>query len=431
MNSIKQDGLLYPIVIVHYLLAASCFTVLAAMLFFSVDTLSGHYFQPKLLALTHMAALGWGTLIIFGASYQLLPVVLETGLFSHKLAWFSFSFFISGLVLLVYTFWIFDPGIYMQAGGIFLLTGILLFGINIYLTGRRSKKKDAIEQEFILTACIWLLCTAILGVLLIFNFRYAFLPKDHLQFLKLHAHMGIAGWFLLLTIGVSAKLLPMFLVSSKPARKFLNLSYYLINGALILFLLDTYRYGINIKTYFILLAGAAGVVSYLIFVRSCFTSRIRKAVDPPILNTMLAFVLLAAGLIAAPFIIFYHLKNDALALRFTALYGTLLFMGWLSALILGQTFKTLPFIVWVKRYQHLAGKLKTPLPADLYKKTLLKVQSGAFVVFCLMFFPGLIAASPFFIKLGLLAFLIAAWGYFFNVLSVVLHKVKNPDHDKL
>ena len=33
--------------------------------------------SPRLLALTHVVALGWITLAIMGASYQLIPVVIE------------------------------------------------------------------------------------------------------------------------------------------------------------------------------------------------------------------------------------------------------------------------------------------------------------------------------------------------------------------
>lgn len=431
MSSIKQHPALYKIVVVHYLVSAVCFLALAIMLLFASDVLTGHYFHPRILAITHMAALGWGTLMIFGASYQLLPVVLETDLYNHRLAWFSFGFFLCGLISLVCAFWIFDPGLHMQVGSIFLLVGIVLYGVNIFLTGRKNKNAQSIEQELIITSCVWLTCTAILGALMVFNFRYAFLPEDHLQFLKLHAHMGIGGWFLLLIMGVSSKLLPMFLVSSKPRVKLLTWSYYLINAALILFLVDTYIFGINVRTYFIAAIAVSGIVSFLLFVRSCFTTRIRKAIDLPIMNTVLSFALLAAGIIVIPFIIYYHLKNDPAAVRLTTLYGTLLFMGWISALILGQTFKTLPFIVWVKHYEHLAGKVKTPLPADMYKSMLLKVQSAAFLLFCLSFFAGVLFKAQVFIIIGLVSLLCTALIYVLNVLKVLLHKTKIINYDKL
>lgn len=422
----EQNPSLYSLTVSHYLLSAICFVVLAVMVLFSSEELTGHYFHPQLLAVTHMAALGWGTLIIFGACYQLLPVILETGLYSYKLGWVSLSSFLSGLMLLVYAFWIFDPGHLMQCGSLLLLTGILLFGLNIFFTAKNNNKETT-HQEFILTACLWLIFTAILGTLLVFNFRYAFLPKDHLQFLKLHAHMGIGGWFLMLIIGVSSKLLPMFMVSARQKPLYLSWSYYLINIALLLFLADTYFYGINIKTYFIAFLAVAGISAWLIFIFHCFRSRMRNAIDMPLKFTFLSLILLCFAVFLLPLIVYHQLKANPEAVQYTLLYGTLLFMGWVSALILGQTFKTLPYIVWVKHYQHLAGKRIIPMPADLVNQLMLKIQFVAFLGFLIFFYIGLIVHSDLFRNLGLFSFLVTTLVYLANVLVVLNHKTKQND----
>ena len=223
MSTIGHNNPLYKIVSTHYLIAGLFFLVLAGMFLFSLEALSGHYFQPKILAMTHTAALGWGSMIIFGALYQLLPVILETKLYSIKLAWASITFFVPGIILLVYCFWIFDPGRYMQIAGVLVFIAIILFNLNVFFTVMH-KKQESIFQEFIITASLWLTLTALLGLLMVFNFQYSFLQKDHLHFLRLHAHMGIAGWFLMLIIGVSAKLLPMFLISGYEKKHLLLLA---------------------------------------------------------------------------------------------------------------------------------------------------------------------------------------------------------------
>lgn len=418
----KQAPGLYAIVLSHYIISALCFFILAIMLLFSVQELSGHYFHPKLLALTHMAALGWGTLIIFGAAYQLIPVVFESELYSNRLPWAGLCTFVAGLVLLVFSFWVFDPGLLMQAGGLLLLTGMLLFSVNVFFTAAGNKKQPGIQQEFIVSSCIWLLATALLGVLLVFNFRYPFLPKDHLHFLKLHAHLGIAGWFLLLIIGVSSRLIPMFIVSRKQNEKLLKWCYYLINLALVLFITDTYISGINIKTYFIAAIMIAGIVLYLVYVVQCYRSRLRKQTDLPMFNTFLSLLLVAAPLIMVPFIIKFNLSGDPRAITWSTLYGTLLFIGWISCLVLGQTFKTLPFITWVKKYEHLAGRIKTPLPADLYSKRLLQLQSCAFIAFCLTFYTGMIIGMPALLYTGSICLLLTSAVYLVNLLLIITHK---------
>lgn len=423
-NLTSQNSSLYGIVVAHYLLAAINFVVLAILLWFAKTELLGHYFHPQLLAITHMAALGWASLIIFGACYQLLPVILETELYSYKLAWLSLALFTIGLCFFVHSMWLFEPGWMMQTGGILLLTAILLFGINVFITAKRIRKPD-VYQDFIITSCMWLIATAILGVLLVFNFRFAFLPKDHLLFLKLHAHMGIVGWFLLLIIGVSSKLLPMFLVTSKFNTKLLSWTYNLLNLSLLLFLIDTYLFGLNYKTYLIVVLGFIAIVFWGIYIYQCFKNRMRKSIDLPIVYNIISMALLAIAVACLPFIIYYQLKAEFFAVKFTTVYGSLIFMGWISAIILGQTFKTLPFIVWTKQYENIAGKTNTPLPADIFNKSLLKLQLVTYLIFIACYFSGLLLSRNLLINIGLASFIIAALSYLCNVLIVLLHKSKS------
>ncbi len=423
MTAIKTKAGLYRIVVIHYLVAALCFFSLPVMMLFSLKAFTGHYFHPQILAITHMAALGWGTMIILGASYQLIPVVLETELFSRKLAWVSFSLFLPGLIALVYSFWVFVPGIHMQCGAALLLVAIILFTINVYLTANK-KKQQSIHEDFIFSACLCLCFTAALGTALVFNFTISIFSQDQLHFLKIHAHLGVVGWFLLMIIGVSSKLVPMFLVSSYQKTKLLSFSYYLIVSALLLFLVDSYFSGINYRTYLIALLGVAGVFCYLLFIFKCLKSRMRKKIDVPMMSTFLSFILLKIAIIIIPFIIYYHLKNNPVSIRYSLIYGVLLFMGWITALILGQTFKTLPFIVWVKHYEHLTGKVKTPMPADLFNNSLLKIQSLGFIIFCITFIPGCFFMSQPLLYTGISALIVTAAMYLANVFIMLFHKTK-------
>ncbi len=430
MSAIKHHPVLYKIVISHYLVAAIFFLALSIMFVFSINDLSGHYFQPKILALTHTAALGWGTLIIFGALYQLLPVILEKPLYSLSLCWVSFGFLVPGTILLIGAFWFFTPGFIMQLAGVLVLSGIVIFTLNVLLT-IRNQKVNTIFQEFIITSCMWLALTAVLGLLLVFNFKFLFLPQDHLAFLRLHAHLGIVGWFLMLVVGVSSKLIPMFLVSKYMKTELLSRTYYLINAALLLFLLDTYFYGINLKTNLILLIGVSGICIYLFYIYKCFISRIRRHVDFAMVQTLFSFALLAGSVVVLPFIFHYHLKQSPLAINLSVLYGILIFIGWISALILGQTFKTLPFIIWVKHYEHLTGKVKTPLPADLHSNLMLIIQYLAFLFFIITFICGFLFSSMVMKYVGASCLVITALSFCLHIAYLLFHKTKITCYDKI
>ena len=66
-----------PDVPLRYLLAAAAAFVLAAPgVVWLAPELAGHYYHPRVVALTHTVTLGWITLAIMGASYQLIPIVL-------------------------------------------------------------------------------------------------------------------------------------------------------------------------------------------------------------------------------------------------------------------------------------------------------------------------------------------------------------------
>ncbi|MET1054471.1 MAG: hypothetical protein ABWY16_04120, partial [Pedobacter sp.] len=385
---------------------------------------------PKILALTHMAALGWGSMIIFGALYQLLPVILETELYSIRLCWLSFISFSAGLVLLTACFWLFATGIYMEIAGLLLLTGIAALAVNVFLTVR-SHRDSAVQQQFIVTACGWLVLTAMMGVMMVFNFKFIFLNTDHLTFLRLHAHMGIGGWFLMLIMGVSSKLVPMFLVSRTQKKQLLDYSYYLVNGSLILFLINGYYNGISYSTYIITATSLAGTACFLVYIYHCFLSRLRRAIDLPMLETLVSFLLLIISILVIPFIMYEHLQRNPSAVSLTMLYGILLFMGWITALILGQTFKTLPFIIWVKHYEHLAGMVKTPSPAELTKKILLRIQFIAFTVFTLTFFSGVFFDLRVLKFSGACSLIVTAVTYFSHVIWLLFHHTKTEPYDNL
>lgn len=77
------------VVVPFFATAAVFFLVFSILLLLTGSQILGHYFQPRVLAIVHTLALGWGTMIIFGAAYQLVPVIFEHTLFAPKLAFFS------------------------------------------------------------------------------------------------------------------------------------------------------------------------------------------------------------------------------------------------------------------------------------------------------------------------------------------------------
>lgn len=402
-------------VVPFYATAALAFLALCIMLFFSVGNLNAHFFQPRLLALVHTAALGWATMVIFGATYQLLPVIFEHDLYSSRLAFLSYILLLPGSCLLIYSFWIFDSGIMMQIGGLLVFAAAVCFVLNVLFTAQDSDKYS-IQKTYIFTAGLWLLVTVTFGVLLVFNFS-RMLFQDHLQILKLHAHAGIAGWFLMMIIGVGTKLLPMFLLGKSDKTRLLNFAYVFINGGLVLFLVDGFISGVNYRAIIYTLLIAAGVVCFLLYMHNVYKNRLRKVLDFPMKWSMASLPLMLLAIIAIPFMLFFPK-----AFFITSIYGTLIFLGWLTSLIIGQTFKTLPFIIWNDRYKLLSGKQKIPMPKHLYKEKIIKYQFYIYLLGFVLLLMGILFQQSIVMQCAAGLLIAVALLYNFNVFTIIFRK---------
>lgn len=406
------------VVIPHYAFASFAFLVLSILLCLTPDIFIGHYFHPKLLAITHIAALAWGSMVVFGALYQFLPVILEKPLYSEMLAIFTLFLFSGGVVLLIYSFWNFFVGIHIQIASAIICFSLVLFAINVFCTASKITKWN-IETEFIVTAIIWLLLTAVIGALMAFNFSFPFLPKSHLLFLKLHAHSGIVGWFLLLIMGVASKLIPMFLLSTNLNKKKLNYSFYLTNIGLIGFLVHAYlneEKSFSIIYALIIITGIYFFISYLY---EAYKKRIRKQLDIGLKHSFLAIVIFIFPIIAALIIAINPTLKITEVAQLILFYGASIFLGFVSSLILGQTFKTLPFIVWLHLYKNKPASEKTLLPKDLYSDKLVFAQFLIYFAAIIVLLAGILFSSVYTIQVGAILFLITAVFYNINVVLII------------
>ena len=116
----------YKVILPFYIYGAVSFLVATIMLLASNQDFTGHYFNPHILAVTHTMALGWGTMIILGASHQLVPVLIEGRLYSEKLAMYTFYLAAIGIPVLVYAFYVFNMGPIAKWGGRFVVIAVLL-----------------------------------------------------------------------------------------------------------------------------------------------------------------------------------------------------------------------------------------------------------------------------------------------------------------
>ncbi len=407
----------------HFIFGSLALFVLSIMIILADSNLLESYFNNKIIAITHMAVLGWAVMIVFGALYQLIPVVFETSLYSEKLA--KFTFWLSGLsiLFLTYTFWIGAYTSLLIYASILMFISLLLFIINIFLSYKNSKLKNS-SSKFIITAVFWLAITELIGTLIALNFKYYFLSEIHLHYLKIHATIGLIGWFLLLIIGVGSTLIPMFLVSHELNDKKLKYAFYFINSGLVALSINWFFIHQNSIDILFWLFIVIGISFFLSFVYDSYKKRMRKKLDIGMKPTMLSMISVFSPIVMSLIITLGFGIEQKLINRVITLYGFSIIFGFITTLILGQTYKTLPFVIWLDKYTNLVGKTKTPMPRELYSEKIANIHFYIYLLFLSFMILGIFFNNIWLIRIGSYLLLMVAVLYNINVFKMIFHKVK-------
>jgi len=416
----------YKVILPFYGYATFSLIIGVFLLLLHSGTIVGNTFDQRTLAIVHTMALGWGTMTILGASYQLLPVLIEGELFSDWIGYFTFLFTAIGIPILVYGFYHFDflNIDLLKTGAILVNIGVLFYVVNVTISSLKSDVRS-VHAWYIIIASLWLFSTTFFGLLLVLNFRDpSILGGNSLQFFTIHAHLGLVGWFLLLVIGVGSRLIPMFLISKYVNVRNLWYIFFLINAALISFLVFK-LIGWPMTTYYISIGlGLIGIFLFARHIYKAYLVRIRKGVDTLVKTSMFSVAFIMAPLLLL-LVLLLLLPSGNANIRLEILYGFTILFGWITAIIYGMTFKTLPFIVFNKVYHNKKKQRvvsKPPAPKDLYNQkvydTMLIFYFAGFFIFVI----GILLNQAIILKVGAIGLLISALLYGFNSIKTIFHQ---------
>lgn len=418
----------WKVVIPFYSYGAISLLVSTVLLLLSSSNLLNHYFSPGNLAITHLMALGWGTMMILGVSHQLIPVLIESELYSMKLAMITFVLAGIGIPLLVLGFYEFNMGAPAKWGGRLIVLSVIVYLYNLFKSIKNSRQEN-VHALFLFTATAWLLVTSTLGLMLIYNFSFPLFQKDSVDYLPLHAHVGIVGWFLLTIIGVGSKLIPMFLISKYFSSKQLWGIYGLVNTGLILFVL-LFLYSETLLALLIpVLCILAGIILFIDYCYEAYKQRIKFKVDEPMKISLVAILLNLFPVLFLIIIIVNATFTNKVSFSVVMGYGFVIFFGWITAIIFGMTFKTLPFIVWNKVFQHKNQITVTINPKDLYSKLIYKWMIFFYWTGFSFFLIGLLINNVLLISIGACLLLLAALLYGLNIIRLILYKSPLDEHN--
>lgn len=338
--------------------AATAFVAAALALPWLAGELAGHYYHPRLLALTHTVTLGWITLTIMGATYQLLPVVIERPVWSERLARWQFVVLVAAVSGMVGHFAIGEwVGLLWAVGLLTAGVGLHLLNVGLSVWGLR---RWTFTARLMVVALTGLALTTVFGVTLAVDRVWKVLPTSFFPTLHAHFHLALLGWVLPVVLGVAARVYPMFLLAPEPGGWPGRLQMLGLLGGVPLVvagLLGDWPRAVAVGA----LALGGVVAGHGWWMLGIARSRRRPALDWALrfVLTGLGFLVPAAalglafglGLVGGP--------------RFGLAYAVAALGGWVSLTIVGMMLKIVPFLVWYRIYSPRAGREPVPTLADL------------------------------------------------------------------
>jgi hypothetical protein len=321
------------------------------------DVAAGGFLVPRVIAVTHCFTLGWITTAIFGALYQLFPVTLGVPARSIALGHVTFGILQTGAVLLFVGTWFWRP-VAMALGWGLVLAALALHAWNVVSRRSAATRGQRIGRYVVAGHVGLALALLVIGQRI--GDMLGVWRVDRLAHLAAHAHLAVVAFGTMIVVGVGSRLLPMFLLSRGHPEWPLAWIGPLAFGGAILFTLGS---GLDLAVLRVLGGAgmAVGLGLYLFLAAQYFRRRTRAGLDLAMAHVVVAHAFLGVAILVG----LWLLAAPGFDARAAGAYGVLGVMGWLSLLIMGVSYKILPFLTWMHRFSPRVGEPNLPKVADL------------------------------------------------------------------
>ena len=373
----------------------------------------GAYPSPHVAGVTHLFTLGWLTTMIFGALHQLLPVGLGAPMRSVRVGHLSFWCFAPGVGL-------FAAGVATHAtmlhhGGIWLVgTGILLEAGNVAATLPRARARH-VDWAAIAIAFCFLVSTLGVGVVLLHNMHTGFLAEARVRVLSAHLHVAIVGWALMMIVGVSHRLLPMFLLSHGANTRWTKRAIVLLATGVV-----ALAAGLVANVAWLQWTGTAlldaGVACYVWQVASLFRARIRRTLDIGMRYVSVALCFLVAAAVIGPAVLAAGVSHPRLA----TVYLVVGMLGGIVLMVIGFFYKIAPMLAWTVRYGDRPSGGEWPSVAQTFSARVAAVQLGLMGLGVTLLAVGIAAASVHVTRCGAVLFTLGVALFLSQIVRITL-----------
>jgi hypothetical protein len=356
----------------HFGAALACFLLAQIAMVSGIAFPAVSLYAPTTLATVHLLTIGWLTVLMLGALHQFVPVMTAQGTTAGASALLSLIAILVGLGGMETGFLTLGgylpPAalVALPLGGLVVLSGAAIAAATLSQTLWRTRPLP-FSAWFVAAGLVFLFVTLGMGITL----GLAFFAPDWVRWpgaftsgLGLHLLAGLIGWFTLIAMGVSYRLLSMFTLAPEDRGALGIVVFVLSAGGLAATWLFNLAAALGAVVPEAVAASAAatglGLALYLFDVARLYRARRRRKLE---LNTLMAVPALAALAVATLFAA--ALGIDGSTESTAGALGYLFLCGWLSGLGLSQLYKIVPFLTWLERYGSLLGKQAVPRVQDL------------------------------------------------------------------
>lgn len=342
-----------------FLLTGACAAALFGLLLPAImpDAMLAPDF-PHVLALVHLATLGWLTMTIMGASLQLIPVITVSPLRATRFLGFQYSVYGSGVIVLLCGFWWMQPWL-MAVGGSLVVLAVVHYTVILAASLLRATTRP-LTVSFLAASVLSLCVVVSLGLTMSLNMQFGFLGAAVQQVLLIHLILGMLGWLSNTLIGVSYTLVRMFALAHGHSDRLGRQIFVLLNASIVVLAPGF----IEAWSPLIMIGGAALLAATWLFAYDflrMMRARRRRVLDVTQYHSIAAVMyfslLVPAGIASA----FFGWQQPGVL---TAL-GLAALVGWLGQSVVGYLYKIVPFLVWQNRYGPFVGYQKVPLMREL------------------------------------------------------------------
>lgn len=327
----------------RFFISAPLFAIAAIiLLFFSGPDIFQNRWLPQSIAITHLITLGFITMVMMGALFQMLPVLAGSSIYQSKSSsQFIHRLMVIGVALFCAGFYTGDS-YWIKLGLFFLIPGMFVFLLLVSIGLFKASSTFASANGMRLSvSALWLVF--VFGLILAAGSAWDGFPLLR-QLTNLHVIWAALGWIFTLLVAVSLQVIPMFQVTDEYSVIFKKYFFMALFVSVIVASLQMY---FNVSTIYVYIVISILLILFSVISIKLLLKRKKRLADASLYYWLTGILSLVLSVALFNYSMMFN-KN------LSVLIGFVFFIGFVVSIVNGMLFKIVPFLIWLNLNKKLA-----------------------------------------------------------------------------